>query len=454
MKNSLFGTDGIRGLSGKSPLTFQEVFSIGHYAGRVLKHKFPDQPVRIIGVRDTRASGRDLFRYLADGLRSNGIDVYDAGVLSTPSIACLVHAHRFHSGFVVSASHNPPQFNGIKFFNSHGRKWADEWEKEVEGHFQHGKASPIKGPMGHLIDASDFSTDYEDFLIKTLDQAPKPASPVFSGIRIALDCSNGANSIVGPDVFRRLGAEVYVIGNNPNGHNINVRCGSQDLRALRSLVLRHKCSAGIAFDGDGDRVIMLDEHGGVVDGDHILVILSKWLKQNRQLRGNLLVVTVMANLGLKQILKKNGIHLLETPVGDRHVSESMRLHGAVLGGEQSGHIILGRYLPSGDGLLTALHIVMIMVKSDKALSSLAAEMKKFPQVLVNLHVKNKVPLERLPKVRREISDVEHALGNSGRVLVRYSGTEPLLRIMLEGPDKSVIERYARNIAQVAKTSLN
>jgi phosphoglucosamine mutase len=451
---TLFGTDGIRGVAGHSPLTSMETYRLGVCAGRVLASKYPKQKIRIIGVTDTRASGRALFDSLSHGLRSQGVDVYNTGILSTPSVAYLVQAHRFHSGFVISASHNPPAFNGIKFFNSHGRKWADEWEREVESLFRSADSEEALSQEGQELLCANFSSDYEDFLLNTLIKGPLTLTQVFAGLRIAVDCSNGANSLLAPHLFKRLGAQVYVMGNRPNGRNINVRCGSQDVRALRELSLRHRCDAGISFDGDGDRVIMIDEKGGMVDGDHILVVLAKWLKQQKQLRRNSVVVTVMANLGLKQNLRKQGIRLIETPVGDRHVSESMRLHGAVLGGEQSGHIIMGQYLPSGDGLLTALHMLSVMKKSAKRLSVLAGDMKKCPQVLLNVHVREKVALEKLPDVMQKIHHIERELGQGGRVLVRYSGTEPLLRIMLEGPRDAVISHHAQVIAQAVQAHLS
>jgi phosphoglucosamine mutase len=441
----LFGTDGIRGVAGKSPLTPKEVLSLGRCAGQVLREHLGRAKARVLAVRDTRWSGASILGQLARGLRENGVDVYDAGVLSTPSVACLVQSHRFNSGVVISASHNPPQFNGIKFFDSRGCKWPDVWERAVEDKFFSGKGEKKAALSGSSIAADNLAEDYEDFLIESLgDEAD------FSGVRIALDCSNGANSAVAPDLFKRLGAEVHVMGAKPNGKNINVGCGSQHTEKLAELVRARRCHIGIAFDGDGDRVIMVDEKGGAVDGDHIIALLARALKKRRRLKNNMAVITVMANLGLKKALEKIGVRTVEVSVGDRYVSEAMRKHKAILGGEQSGHIILGEFLPTGDGLLTALQSVAVMRAEGKPLSALLGWMRKYPQVLHNLPVKERIPLPQLNGVTAKIGRIEKILGTNGRVLVRYSGTEPLLRIMLEGPDKKALQGYAVEIADSVK----
>jgi phosphoglucosamine mutase len=287
--------------------------------------------------------------------------------------------------------------------------------------------------------------DYERFLISTLK-----GHPDFSSFRIALDCSNGANSHTAPDVFRRLGAEIFVIGASPTGKNINVGCGSQHTDKLSRLVRAKKCRLGIAFDGDGDRVILVDEKGRTLDGDHIMAMLAKNFKQKNILKNNTVVITVMANLGLKKALKKIGAKVVEVAVGDRYVSEAMRQTGAVLGGEQSGHIILGAHLPTGDGLLTALHTLATMEEEKKPLSKLVAWMKKYPQTLLNVPVKERTPLDKLDGVANLIGGIEKNLGDEGRVLVRYSGTEPLLRIMIEASDKKKCDAYAQQIASSVK----
>jgi len=437
----LFGTDGIRGVAGEYPLSSKDVLGLGRCAGQVLCEESNKPRPRVLIVRDTRWSGPELLLHLSRGLREAGVDVFDAGVLCTPSVAHLVQSHRFDSGVVISASHNPPQFNGIKFFTSHGRKWPDQWERAVEQKFFAGKGKSAGRGNGSSIVADNLAEDYEDFLIASLGKRAN-----FSGLRLALDCSHGANSKVGPELFTRLGATVYAIGTRPTGRNINVDCGSQHTERLAALVKSKRCHLGIAFDGDGDRVIMVDEKGGHIDGDHIIALLSRALKKQRRLKNNIAVITVMANLGLKKALQKIGVRTVEVAVGDRYVSEAMKKHRAILGGEQSGHIILGEFLPTGDGLLTALHTVAFVLGEAKPVSQLVGWMRKYPQVLHNITVKERVPLAQLNGVSDAIKRIEKTLGSDGRVLVRYSGTEPLLRIMLEGPDKKALQVYANEIA--------
>ena len=447
--NTLFGTDGIRGVAGKFPLTEGDVRRLGAAAGRVLLAKCGKGPCRILAVRDTRESGTILLHALTAGLRATGVDVYDAGVLSTPSAAFLVQAHRFQSGVVISASHNPPQFNGIKFFTAHGRKWPDAWEREVERAFA--RLSPdarFESERGSLVPAAALAEDYLAFLVRSLGSAAGLA-----GLRVAVDCSNGANFRLAPEVFRRLGVTVHVIGDKPNGKNINVGCGSQSLARLSAVVRRNRCSVGVAFDGDGDRVIFVDEKGQTVDGDHIIALMARYLKRKGRLKKGLAVVTVMANIGLRKALARINVRSVETPVGDRHVSEAMRKHGAVLGGEQSGHIILGDHLPTGDGLLTALHVLKAFAEQKEPFSRFAGWMKKYPQVLLNVTVKERRPLDTLDGVSPLIRSIEKGLGKNGRVLVRYSGTEPLLRIMLEGPKRPELDRYASEIASAVKAAM-
>lgn len=392
-------------------------------------------------VRDTRASGHWIAKRLADGLCDTGVNVVDAGILSTPSVAYLVKARAFHSGVVISASHNPPEFNGIKFFTPQGNKWPDMWEKNVEKNFFSNMAPTLPSKRGSQVSIEALHDDYESFLASTLHEVPD-----FSSFRLALDCSHGANSDTAPHLFKRLGAKVFSIGANPNGKNINVGCGSQHTEKLAALVLKKKCHLGIAFDGDGDRIILVDEKGHTLDGDHIIALLAKNFKRKKILKNNTVVITVMANLGLKKALSRLGIRVVEVSVGDRFVSEAMHKKGAVLGGEQSGHIILGAYLPTGDGLLTALHVLSHLKEEKKPLSRLVGWMKKYPQVLLNVPVKERIPLERLKGVSAAIQTVEKKLGNNGRVVIRYSGTEPLLRIMLEGPDRKKLDVFANGIA--------
>jgi phosphoglucosamine mutase len=433
----LFGTDGIRGLTGHYPFRSSDVIAIGRAAGLVLRKKIRSKKIRILAARDTRASGPKILKDLSLGLTSCGIDVYDAGVISTPAAAFLVKDQKFQSAVVISASHNPPEFNGIKFFNAEGQKWSDSWEVEVEA-FVHNppKKKMGKNLMGYNHYAENLAINYEEFLLSTLD-----GDLDLSGVRIAMDCSNGANFQIGPEVVRSLGAEVFVIGNKPSGKNINVNCGSQHTQKLSELVRSQKCHVGIAFDGDADRVMMLDEKGQLIDGDFILAVLAKdWLVKGL-LKNRIVVTTVMANLGLKKALEQMKIKCIQVSVGDRFVSEAMREFHSVLGGEQSGHIILGRYLQTGDGLLTSLHLLMALLRSKKKFSELTTVMKKYPQVLVNVRIQERVPIDELIGVQEKIDFIQNKLGDNGRVLVRYSGTEPLLRIMLEGPQESLLNRY-------------
>ena len=444
----LFGTDGIRGVAGKPPLTKEDVIRIGQAAGLVLKRHHPKEAIRVLIVRDTRESGLRLVTALSRGLQDLGIDVYDAGILCTPSVAYLVQAHRFQSGVVVSASHNPPEFNGIKFFTNQGRKWPDAWERSVETLFSKKGKLQKASIRGKQIKADQMADDYEKFLISTL---PRPLD--LRKMKLAVDCSHGANTELAPKILKNLGAQLIVMGNKPNGRNINVRCGSQETKALARLVRAKKCLIGIAFDGDGDRVMFVDEKGNLIDGDFIIGLFARHLKEQKRLKKNRAVITVMSNLGLKVALSQIGIRPIETPVGDRFVSEAMRKNDSILGGEQSGHIILGSYLPSGDGLLTALHVLFILSSAKKPFSKLVGWMKKFPQTLVNVPIKEKVPIRELNGVQNKIKLIEDSLGDKGRVLVRYSGTEPVLRIMIEGPDKSQIDKYASELVAEVKSTI-
>lgn len=443
----LFGTDGIRGLTGHFPLRANDVIKLGRTAGSVLRKHVGSKACRVILVRDTRASGKWIAQKLSQGLCDNNIHVFDVGVLNTPSCAYLVRKHKFQSGVVISASHNPPEFNGIKFFDAHSCKWPDAWERNVEEKFSKPSKRAVKGGGG-LTSAEPLAQDYENFLISTLG-SKKP----FTGISLVLDCSHGANFKLGPAIFRRLGAKVFAIGDKPDGKNINVNCGSQHPADLAKWVRKKKAFAGIAYDGDGDRVVFVDEKGQAIDGDFILAILARYFRDKKILKKNTVVTTVMANLGLKKFLKELKIRNVEVAVGDRYVSEGMRKHGAVLGGEQSGHIILGKYLPTGDGLLTSLHVLAATCFYKKPLSVLGGVMKKYPQVLLNMRVKEKIPIEKLGAVKTKIQEIERILGDNGRVLVRYSGTEPLLRIMLEGPEKNQLDFYAGEIAHSVSRSI-
>jgi len=363
-------------------------------------------------------------------------------------VALLVKEHKFHSGAVLSASHNPPEFNGVKFFSMQGRKWPDEWEDHVEKLFFSGAVSgKPRALKGQLVNAETLVDDYKSFVVSSLNGRVD-----FSGLKVAVDCANGANSRTAPAVLSALGANVFSINNRPTGKNINVNCGSQHTQQLSKTVRARKCHAGVAFDGDGDRVIFVDEKGRELDGDYTIALLAKDLKKKHRLKGSTVVLTVMANLGLRKALGKLGVRTVTTPVGDRHVSEAMRQKKAVLGGEQSGHIILGEFLPTGDGLLTALHTLAMLKENKQPFSQLTSWIQKFPQVLLNVRVKERRPIEDLKGVSKKIKAIEKELKSNGRVLVRYSGTEPLLRIMLEGPNQKKLNDYAKSIATLVKNA--
>jgi len=448
----LFGTDGVRGLAGEWPLVPEFVRRLGEAAATVLRRHTPAK--RVLIVRDTRRSGPALLKDLAAGLSAGGFQAMDGGVLPTPSVAALVPRRGFAAGAVISASHNPAEFNGIKFFGHAGTKLPDAWEAEIEALLEKGGAArsrPRFEAWGGAIHRGARSVpfrqaagEYVKFLKSTW-----PRGLTLKGFRMAVDCANGATGSVAAGVFRSLGAEVDVLSSRPNGMNINKGCGALHPENLAKHVRRRGLHLGAAFDGDGDRAIFVDEEGAVRDGDAVLLAAGRHLKAQNRLKKNTVVVTVMANLGLRKALEALGIRVVETPVGDKYVYEALVRTGAVLGGEQSGHTIFREFLPSGDGLLTALQVAATLRAAGRPFSTLAALAAPYPQVLLNVKVREKKPLETIDGFSRAMKAVEKRLGRNGRVLVRYSGTEPLLRIMLEGPTREEIERDARGLARLA-----
>jgi phosphoglucosamine mutase len=439
----LFGTDGIRGVAGQWPLTPEYVRRIGHAAGTVLRERLGGRPRTLLVVRDTRASGPALLRALAAGLGAAGFRTLDGGVLPTASVAALVPRRRLAGGAVVSASHNPAAFNGIKFFGPAGRKLSDAVEHRIEARLFGGDAAP-EGPARTARDARAAS-DYLAFLRGTW-----PSGRSLRGLSLVLDCANGAAYRAAPALFRSLGARVRTLADRPDGRNINRGCGALHPERLAREVLRRRADLGVAFDGDADRAMFVDETGAVRDGDSVLLAAARHLRARGRLPGGRVVVTVMANLGLHRALRALGLRAVETPVGDRYVWEAMERTGAALGGEPSGHVIFRRHLSTGDGLLTALQVLEAMVSSGRPLSALSALVVKHPQVLVNVPVKERRPLEGLREFRRGLAALERELGNAGRVFVRYSGTEPLLRIMVEGPDHAFVRRRAEDLARAVR----
>jgi len=438
----LFGTDGVRGLANVEPITSETALKLGRALACVFK-RAAGRHHRILIGKDTRLSGYMLETAMESGICSMGVDVWLVGPVPTPGIAFLTRSMRADAGVVISASHNPFQDNGIKFFSREGFKLDDELEAKIEdlvfddSALAHGRAS--NGDIGKAARIDDALGRYLVFL-KTC--VPRTAN--FESIRIAIDCANGAGYKVGPEVLEELGAEVVTIGVDPNGVNINDKCGAVHLDKIRETVVRERCQVGIALDGDGDRAMLIDEQGEVFDGDDVMAVMGRGMAKAGALRDNTVVATVMSNFGLEVALREAGIKLVRTEVGDPAVVREMRTNSYNLGGEQSGHVIFMDHSTTGDGLVTALMMLSHMVESNRPLSELRV-MKRMPQVLQNVRVKERIPLSEMPDIARLIADVEQRLAGSGRLLVRYSGTEMLARVMVEGADQAQIGALAREI---------
>jgi phosphoglucosamine mutase len=442
----LFGTDGIRGRAGEPPLDDVTVARVGAAVVEALITSSQGSGVVLLG-RDTRASGPAIEHALARGVRAAGAEVVSAGVLPTPAIAYLTAKMEFTAGLVISASHNPFEDNGIKVFSGDGVKVDDEVEGAIEAIMVRGDAVR-ELPADVPVRIADYSDEYLEHLRGILAGAPP-----MRRLRVALDCANGATAPFAPRLFDSLGFETRVIGGEPDGRNINHQCGSTAPARLASTVVAGGCDLGIAYDGDGDRAIFVDASGEIVDGDAVLYLCAKHLRGGQMLKGAAVVATVMSNLGLELGLRDLGIDLLRCPVGDRHVMQEMRRRGVSLGGEQSGHIIFADDLWTGDGIGTSLHVLHAMTARGETLAALAAELVRYPQVLLNLRVTRRVELSAVPEVAAVIGRVEAALAGRGRLLVRYSGTEPLLRVMLEGQDRAEIERLGGEIIDAARMHL-
>lgn len=437
----IFGTDGIRGVPGEFPLDEETVRKIGFALGEMLGR---EERVVVI-ARDTRDSGEDLERALAMGLSSAGAKVALAGILPTPAVSYLVRRFGFSAGCAISASHNPHPDNGIKFFDGEGNKFADALEQELE-RLLSSLSAPGRGELIQFTPPAELSLSYLQYLLDS--------GVDLSGMRIALDCANGATYDIAPRVFSALGASASAYFVSPNGVNINEGCGSLLPEVLAERVKEEGADLGIAFDGDGDRAMFVDAYGRVFDGDDVLYISGRYLKKKGELARNTVVATVMSNLGLERALSASGIELLRTGVGDRKVAEKMRELSLSLGGEQSGHIIYSRYSATGDGIITALRVLEVMREEKASLSELTEGFSRFPQVLLNIPVKSKPPFSEIPAISEVIRREEEALSGRGRVLVRYSGTELLARVMVEGEDKDEIEAVARRISQVIERELS
>ena len=445
----LFGTDGIRGEANRYPLDAMTAFSLGQAVTRVLSKS--RHTTRVVIGKDTRLSGYMLESALEAGVTSMGGVPYLVGVLPTPGIAFITESMRADAGIVISASHNPYQDNGLKVFSGSGFKLSDEQEAEIEELMLGGELPgmvPAPHDMGRAYRLDDATGRYIVFLKNTF-----PRSLSMEGMKIVLDTANGAAYKVAPATFSELGAEVTVIHDEPNGLNINDDCGSQHTADLRAKVLETGAAVGLAFDGDADRLIAVDEKGNEITGDQILIICAKMLKEQGRLKNDLVVSTVMSNLGLRVACKRYGFEHFAAKVGDRYVLEEMQRLGAIIGGEESGHMIFLEHHTTGDGILSALQLVAAMLTSGKPLSELAKLMDVFPQKLINVDVKSKPPVEDIPELVEAIKRVEAELGEQGRVLVRYSGTQNMCRVMVEGPTDEITEKYAAQLADVVRNTI-
>jgi len=450
MAKRLFGTDGIRGVAGNPPLDARTVTALGIALGDDLhRQSLASTPV-LIGM-DTRESGPEIAAWLADGLRRTGVGVEFAGVVTTPGVAWLTRTGEFSAGVMISASHNPFEDNGIKVFARTGYKLPDAEEHEIEEEIFRILSEVTPAVSAGRLDRTYDVRRYLDFLLSTIATQARPQT--LKGLKLVLDCGNGAASALAPALFREAGAEVTAICDEPNGRNINLNCGALHLERLRETVLANGADAGVAFDGDADRAMLISGDGRLVDGDAMMLIAARRLQAEGRLAGSIVVSTVMSNLGLEKALGRLGITMLRTPVGDKYVLEEMLRQKAVLGGEQSGHVIFGEFATTGDGMLTALKILETSVREGSSLDKLAADLTVFPQLLVNIPVRQRKPLEELPALASEIQACEAALNGNGRILVRFSGTEPLARVMVEGADQAEVNDWAERIASVIRSEL-
>jgi phosphoglucosamine mutase len=442
----LFGTDGIRGVAGEYPLDRKTV----HAVGRALGHHLPDGPKRVILGQDTRESSAWIADTLSSGLREAGVQTESAGVVPTPAVAYLAHTQGFSAGVVISASHNPWRDNGIKVFGGDGYKLPDAVELEIETEIfsvlsANEPESQNAPPAPSLPGDSRLRAAYVNWMARSLPGAER--------LRIIVDCANGAASTVAPEILKRSGAHTEFTHRTPDGRNINENCGALHPEIVAREVVSRNADLGICFDGDADRALFADSNGKVVNGDAVMLLLARELRQRAELANDTVVATTMSNMGLEIALREAGIKLLRAPVGDKYVLEEMIKSGAVLGGEQSGHIILSREATTGDGLLTAMRVLEIVAASGLPLAQLVSDLKVFPQTIKNVRVKEKRPLNQLPQVLEAIQNAERELKGNGRVNVRYSGTESLARVMVEAENEEAVQRLAASIAAAIESAL-
>ncbi len=446
----LFGTDGIRAVAGEYPLDANTIYACGLALGHSLRNSVPGSFPKVLLGRDTRESSPWIAAVMAEGLRETGTRVESAGVVPTPAVAFLARRHGFQAGMVISASHNPWQDNGIKLFGADGFKLADAVELAMEDEILHHasqSAAPDAASLSPVEDNAAYQADYIQFLLSCVPGLR------LKGLRIVADCANGAAAAVAPEILRQLGGDVILLNIAPDGHNINLNCGALHPASVAAEVAVRGADLGLTFDGDADRCMLAGSHNNVINGDAILLMAARDLKARGMLTGNLVVATTMSNMGLEAALKRSGIRMLRAPVGDRYVLEEMQKHHAALGGEQSGHILLPHLATTGDGLLTALVVLDLVARTGKGVDELTEDLKVFPQVIVNVKVREKRPLEGIPAVMAAIRAAEEELKDSGRVVIRYSGTEALARVMIEAESEEAMKRHAEVIAGAIRAEL-
>jgi len=442
----LFGTDGIRGVVGRD-LTVELSFRLGKVFGMMIAQDHLPGPLSVVVGRDTRSSCETLEDAICTGLTSQGVNVSLAGVIPTPGLAFLARTSGFNAGVMISASHNPAEYNGIKFVSHDGFKLTEEKESEIEQSIENYEQIHFPDiPHGAIRRDPSLSMKYLEYL-KQIEKTS------LDGLRVVIDLSNGAAYSIAPVLFTTLGAKILSISDKPDGENINLNCGSTHLDNLQKTVLAHQADLGLALDGDGDRVLAVDENGEVVDGDQIVLIEALELVRSGKLRNNTVVATVMSNYGLEAALREHNIALKRTPVGDRYVVEEMKKSGAVIGGEQSGHVIFLEYNTTGDGLITAMKLLATLKRSGRKLSALAADMERLPQIQLNVTVRSSKDWDRNLAVQDAIANAARHIQGKGRIVVRASGTEPLIRVMVEGKDNFLNNRLASDIANIIQTEV-
>lgn len=444
----LFGTDGIRGVAGETPLDPATIYAAGLAVGHSVRKT--TAKAKVLLGRDTRESSAWIAATIAAGLREAGITVESAGIVPTPAVAFLARTHGFEAGIVISASHNPWRDNGIKLFGGDGFKLPDSVELEIEEEIERHAAdvnAPDPSKLPAVADNVALQSDYIEFLLASVPGLQLKAQ------RVVADCANGAAAAVAPELFRRIGGDVTLLNIAPNGRNINDGCGALHPTWVGEEVKKRHVDVGLTFDGDADRCMLADGHGNVINGDAILLMAARDLQTRGLLAGDLVVATTMSNMGLEAALKRSNIRMLRAPVGDRYVLEKMQENGATLGGEQSGHILFPHLATTGDGLLTSLVILDLMARTGKRIEDLTVDLKVFPQVIINVKVREKKPLASIPSIAKIIEAAEQELKDSGRVVIRYSGTEPLARVMIEAESQEAMHRHADAIADAIRAEL-